>query len=179
MRPTSTARYPRPLIFLHWLMALAVALAYVTGGDPTEAESMWEALLGQVHVACGLTVAALLLLRVPLRLVLGAPAPLPGAVWPRRAAAFLQAGLYALMLLVPLAGWCALAHEAVHFSVLGWSMPLPNGSSAWVRALGRTHEALGQLFIAAAGLHTAAALLHHAVLRDDTLRRMLPGGSGR
>jgi cytochrome b561 len=38
------------------------------------------------------------------------------------------------------------------------------------------HEILANALVMLAGLHAAAALIHHWVLRDRTLTRMLPGG---
>ena len=35
------------------------------------------------------------------------------------------------------------------------------------------HESLGEIFYWVIGLHVAAALWHHLVKRDNTLRRML------
>ena len=37
------------------------------------------------------------------------------------------------------------------------------------------HEAVGVMGYWLIGLHAAASLFHHYVLRDGTLRRMLPG----
>lgn len=37
------------------------------------------------------------------------------------------------------------------------------------------HEAGGTVGYVLVGLHAAAALFHHYVMRDNTLRRMLPG----
>ena len=41
------------------------------------------------------------------------------------------------------------------------------------------HEWLGVAGYWLIGLHAAAAVLHHYVLRDDTLRRMLPARQAR
>jgi cytochrome b561 len=37
------------------------------------------------------------------------------------------------------------------------------------------HELLANALLILAGIHTAAALMHHYVFRDRTLVRMLPG----
>jgi cytochrome b561 len=42
--------------------------------------------------------------------------------------------------------------------------------------LQEVHETLGTIGYFLIGLHAAAALVHHYVYKDDTLRRMLPGG---
>ena len=41
------------------------------------------------------------------------------------------------------------------------------------------HELLAHALLILASLHALAALVHHYVLKDDTLRRMLPGGGSR
>ena len=43
------------------------------------------------------------------------------------------------------------------------------------RQLKDVHEALATLGYVLIGLHAMAALLHHYVMRDNTLVRMLPG----
>jgi cytochrome b561 len=54
-------------------------------------------------------------------------------------------------------------------------------ASPWVRdrsfveSLKEVHETLANLLMIAAGLHAAAALVHHWLLGDRTLARMLPG----
>ncbi len=164
-------RHASPLILLHWLTALAVIVAYASSGDPTKAS---HAVSGQIHVASGLTVFALALLRLPVRLVAGVPPDEPGSRWQQRAAHAMHIALYALLFAVPLAGWAELADKTAHFSVLGWALPLPDAGALWVRALGAAHSTLGDTLIWLAGLHAAAGLAHHYVMRDATLTRMLP-----
>jgi cytochrome b561 len=167
-------RYAKTLIALHWLMAALVLLAYVTSGNPVKAKTAFDVLLGQVHVASGLLVFGLLLLRLPLRLLLAVPKAEPGALWQQRAATFVHFALYALMLIVPLAGWAALGDKTTTFSLAGYALPLPDGHSLWVKWLGEAHQTLGNVFIWLAGLYALAALGHHYWLRDRTLFKMLP-----
>ncbi|OZA47397.1 MAG: hypothetical protein B7X81_05395 [Hydrogenophilales bacterium 17-61-76] len=144
-RPST--RYPMALIALHWLTAAAVLLAFVTGGNPAEARGALEQLAAQAHVTSGMLVFALVALRLPLRALLGTPAAEPGPRWQHLAAKAAHVGLYALMLIVPLAGWSALAGETAAFSLLGFALPLPNAHATWVQLLGETHETLGNVFI--------------------------------
>jgi cytochrome b561 len=168
-------RYPTLLIVLHWLTALAVIIAYVTSGNPAKVKDALDAVMGQAHVISGFVVFALVALRLPARLLLSSPPALPAPRWQARAAQATHLALYALMLLVPLAGWAALAHETSAFTLVGgFALPLPDKHATWVELLGETHETLGNVFIWLAGLHALAALVHHAWLRDTTLVRMLP-----
>src|SRR3546814_13916993 len=58
-----------------------------------------------LHKSIGISVLALVLLRLVWRLFAG-PAPVaPGPRWQQRAAAITHVGLYALMLAIPLSGW--------------------------------------------------------------------------
>lgn len=165
------SRHAPHLILLHWLTALAVVLAYASSGDPSKAS---HALSGQIHVASGLAVFLLVALRLPLRLIAGVPAPEPGPLWRQQAARTTHVVLYALLFTVPLAGWAELADKTAQFSVFGRALPLPDAGALWVRALGAAHTTLGDALVWIAGLHAAAALAHHYLLRDGTLARMLP-----
>lgn len=167
-------RYPIPLIVLHWLTAAAVIIAYITSGNPAEAKNSLDFITGQTHVLSGIAVFALVALRLPLRLLLGAPPPEPASRWQHYAARITHLALYGLMLLAPLAGWAALAEETNAFTLIGFSLPLPDVHAAWVELLGGAHPTLGNVFIWLAGLHAVAALVHHYVLRDTTLVRMAP-----
>ena len=168
-------RYPIPLIALHWLTALAVVSAYVTSANPAEAENSLDFIIGQIHVLSGMAVFALLALRLPLRWLLGTPPAASASRWQQRAARVTHLALYGLMLLVPLAGWAALAEETYAFTLAGgFSLPLLDPHLGWVVLLGEAHETLGNIFIWLAGLHAVATLVHHYVLRDATLVRMAP-----
>ena len=167
--------YATPLIALHWLTALAVVTAYITSGNPAEAKNSLDNITGQTHVLSGMTVFALLALRLPVRVLLGAPPAEPISRWQQRAARVTHSALYGLMLLVPLAGWAALAEETGAFTLVGGiSLSLLDAHLTWVKLLGEAHQTLGNIFIWLAGLHAIAALAHHYVLRDATLVRMAP-----
>ena len=84
--------------------------------------------------------------------------------------------LYALMLAIPLSGWLmssAKGVQTVWFGVL----PLPDllgRDKELGKQLAELHSALNIGLLVLIGVHTAAALLHHFVHKDDILRRMLP-----
>lgn len=56
--------------------------------------------------------------------------------------------------------------------------PLVAQQAPLAENLKEIHEAIGTLGYFLIGLHASAGLFHHYVLRDDTLVRMLPKGSG-
>jgi cytochrome b561 len=168
-------RYPGTLIALHWIITVAVIVAYITSGNPTKPKDALDFLMGQTHVMAGMTVFALTLVRLPVRALFGTPQSLPAPRWQQRAASAAHIALYVLMLVVPLAGWSALADKTPSFTLAGgFMLPLPDARATWVKLLGETHEVIGNVFIWVAGLHAVAGLAHHYLLRDTTLTRMLP-----
>lgn len=165
-------------IALHWLMLLLIAGAYTAmelrsifpkGSPERDAMASWHYLLG-------LSVFFLVWLRLLARLPGVAPVVEPAL--PARQAALarlVQWALYALMAGLPLLGWLALSAKGGPVPFLGVELPLLVGKSAELaRLFKKLHEAgatLGYLLI---GLHAGAALYHHYVTRDNTLKLMLP-----
>lgn len=171
------ARLINGAILLHWLMALLIAAAYATielrelfprGSDPREALKAW-------HYAIGLWVFALLWLRLLLRLVLGSPhAEAPPPKWQKLAAGAVHLGLYAFMLAMPLLGWLTLSAEGEAVRWLGLDLPpLVGESEALAERFEELHAAVGTIGYVLIGVHTAAALFHHYVLKDRVLAGML------
>lgn len=97
-------------------------------------------------------------------------------MWQRLAAAATHIVLYALMIGLPLLGWGVLSAEGKPIPFLIWELPPlfgPSDSRAeFLEGLHETGATVGYVVI---GLHALAALFHHYLVRDDTLRRMLPG----
>ena len=170
---TPSSRYGWPLILLHWVMFLLVALAYVLmewkGFVPKE--DPFRDTLTHLHRSVGLLVFALLFVRLALRRT-GTPPP----AWRERLSRFVHWALYALMLVLPVTGY--LMSNAADKSILFFGVAMP-ALIAPDEGLGslmhETHEVVANLGYALIGLHAAASLWHHYVQRDNTLRRMLPG----
>jgi cytochrome b561 len=163
---------------LHWLMAVLIVGLAALGLYMRELPlSPQKLVLYSWHKWVGVSVFALLWLRLAVR-VARKPPPAPPTLtarmqWLARAG---HVALYGLMLLIPLSGWLmssAKGVQTVWFGVL----PLPD-LLARDRELGellqQVHKALNLLLMASVAGHVAAALWHHFVLRDDTLRRMQP-----
>jgi cytochrome b561 len=178
MRNTE-AGYGTPARFLHWASALAVVSAFALGQLGEAFGKTNEAALVFAHIQAGLAVLALLAVRIVWRHL--DPPPPPAASrfdpWAARAAKAGHWALYALLLAVPLAGLATLFARGQPLNVAG----LVEFASPWVRdrALARSakeiHETLSDALVLLAFLHALAALAHHYVFKDATLRRMLGG----
>jgi superoxide oxidase len=175
---TPHAAYAGPRIALHWIMLVLLAAVYgcielreafPRGSEPRELLKAW-------HFSLGLSVFVL----VWMRLLARALWPTPPTVsersrWQQRASAWVHAALYALMIFMPLAGWMLLSAEGKTVPFFGWGLPtLPGIAPEWADRIEQVHETVGVGGYWLIGVHASAALVHHYLLRDTTLQRMLP-----
>ena len=152
----TTTGYSGLQIGLHWLIAILIVTAWFTGEGAGEAMEVVEdgGTAGFVlHVAIGLAILALVVVRVLVRLGRGAPAS-PGepgslsvlaADWGHRL-------IYLLMIAVPLGG--------VSTFFLGLDV-------------GDIHELAANLLMLVVLGHALMALYHQYILKDGLLRRMM------
>lgn len=171
-------RYSRSAVTIHWLMLALIVAAYACillrenfprGSDIREMLKTW-------HFMLGLSVLALSLLRLGLRLTVWkipaiSPPPSRYLVWLSAGA---HAAIYALVITMPIAGWLILSAEGkpIPFNL----PPLVAPDAVVAKAVEELHEAGGLVGYFVIGLHAAGALFHHLILKDDTLRRMMPPG---
>lgn len=164
---------------LHWLVAALVlstaALAFYMTELPLGPDKI---KVYNLHKSIGVTILALAVLRLLWRGASPAP-PLPGAMaaWERRAAHASHAALYGLLFAQPVLG--VLHSNAAAFPVVVFglfTLPAVIGPDGGLKQiLEVAHGWLGWSFLALVCLHAGAALRHHFLLKDDILRRMLPG----
>ncbi len=177
---SSLQRYSTASIAMHWLMVLAFVGLYTAANLIDTFPEGEEGAVGRewamnTHFSLGLLVFGLVWLRLVLRLIGTTPAiapPLPA--WQDTLAKLAHLALYAMMALMPLAGWAALSAYNKPIPFFGLHLPAllaPNeklgDSIMHIHELGAT---VGYFLI---GGHALAALFHHHVVKDNTLRRML------
>ena len=99
------------------------------------------------------------------------------AAWTGLGAKMAHLALYILLIAVPVVGIAVQFARGDALSIFGLfdiASPWP-ADRAFARSLKEIHEVLAHGLMAVAGLHAAAALVHHWVFGDRTLVRMLPG----
>jgi cytochrome b561 len=178
------ARYSGVAMALHWLIALLV-VGNLAGGHLAErfeaggpSGEVVAATLMRLHMASGITILALTLVRIGWRLA-NPPPPLPRymTALERRAAGLVHLGFYLLLLLLPLSGWAMQSTRRVPQAVPWFGLfslpplPLPAGLSGLFHEM---HDLLGWAAIVLLALHAGAVVKHRWFDRDDLLARMLP-----
>lgn len=175
----ASPRYTNLVITLHWVMALLIVAAYVTieAREFYPRGSVTRESLKSLHYMIGLTVLALLAVRVYARFSSGVPAITPEPVaWQKLAARGVHLALLALMLVLPVTGWIILSAEGDPIPFWGLELPaLVGPDQTLADSLEELHESVGEIGYYLIGLHSAAALFHHYFVKDNTLVRMLPG----
>lgn len=173
-----TNRYRPSQRILHWLMAIVIISALIIGlycsylvpGTPL------RRVLLDIHKSLGMTALILIAIRLPLRLSLGEPTyERPLDVFNHLAARGAHLLLYALMILMPLAGYTTSAaggHDLPWFGVFEWPNLLPLDKSL-ERTAAAIHEYGAYCLYTVVSLHILAALWHHFFRKDEVLRRML------
>lgn len=171
-------RYGLMAIGLHWLMLLLLIVVYASiemrelfpkGSDPRAALKTW-------HLMLGLSIFALVWLRLAIHLSGTTPRVVPApSIWQRRGATFMHFALYAWMIGMPLGGWLLLSATGKPTPFFGLQLPALIGENKDLAdLLEEIHETGGTVGYFLIAFHSAAALFHHYVSRDNTLVRMLP-----
>jgi cytochrome b561 len=132
-----------------------------------------------VHISAGLAVIAFVIARLLWRIVDPPPRPekTPLGAWMDRAGQLAHYALYALLIAVPVVGIVVQFARGDALPLFGLSdIPSPwLANRAFARTAKEVHEVLAHALVILAGLHAAAAFVHHWIFRDRTLIRMLPG----
>ena len=170
-------RYGRVSRLLHWwlallligLLALGVFMTSLTYYSP---HYKWTFML---HKSAGLLVLALVLVRIVWSFSNPHPVALPAPAWQQWAARAVHWALYGLMLAIPVTGYLISTADGHGISVYDWfEVPALFGTHEGLEeTAGLWHRYLAYSLGALVLLHAAAALKHHVIDRDATLRRML------
>lgn len=178
---TSDKRYTAVAIALHWIMAVAFILMLASGlaFDRIEMDKPFQFKLYQWHKSLGLLLLAAFFIRIGWRLFHKPPA-LPDFFpkWERLAAHAGHIGLYAMMFIMPVAGWIMVSSSpfglpTIIFGLFEWPhIPGVAGNKSVHDTAGIVHEIGGWLFLIFIGGHIAAVIKHLLVDKYNLLPRM-------
>jgi len=164
-------------IVLHWVSALLVVLLWTIGQTVDWVpDGPLRVDYRSVHIALGATLGFVLVTRLTWRVTKGGLLPALDTGLLLVVARITHWALYGLMFVtVTLGASNAWVRGDSIFNL--FTIPqLAPGERALTRLIGGWHALGANALLIVVGLHTAAALFHHYVLRDATLRRMLPWG---
>ena len=174
-----TARYGAVARAFHWATAALVLAAFIygPGGSEQRVYSAARDFDRQLHETLGLCVFALTILRLLWWTVHRRPGPLPVPRWMEVASKAVQALLYVLLVALPVTAIGGAWLEGHPLTLLAGVeiAPLLAESRDLGRSIASIHGWLGDAIMWLAGLHAAAGLFHHFVLRDRILVSMLTG----
>jgi cytochrome b561 len=159
---------------LHWVTAVLVFSALFIGFVMVNSVSEYARLV-VIHKTLGVTILAVVLVRVVNRLTHRGPAlPTTVGALERKIVVLSEVSLYALLLIQPLVGWAMVSAGGGPVVILG-SVRLPRiapFSTDLFWALRQTHSAVAYTLMAVIAAHISAVVLHTMTLRDGMLSRM-------
>lgn len=162
----------------HWAIVVLVIVQFTLGLQAEGLDASLERLqLMARHKSFGMTIFMLMVLRLGWRFI-SPPPSLPDSMagWERFLARGTHWLLYAILLLMPIAGWITSTAKDLSvswFGVFTWP-DLVGGNRPVAEVAQATHETLALLLLVVVALHVAAALRHHFFKKDSVLLRMLP-----
>ena len=169
--------YDTPALVFHWLTVVFVILLFGTSlvwNYVTPHDRYWRPLLEGTHVSLGILFAALILGRVIWRLTgmrrLAAEVGISGVL-----SRIMYVILYVLLVAEVVTGFVLRWLQGESFQFFGlFSMPAliaPDRASAG--QFEQIHNWIGWAIVVLSTGHAIAALVHHYVLKDQVLGRML------
>lgn len=174
----TSSRYGLVSLFLHWASALAVFGLFGLGLWMRELDyyDSWYHRAPEIHKSIGILLLIALIVRVLWRFLSPPPAaPANHSHLTRVASKLGHLALYLLLFAVMIAGYLIPTAEGKPISVFGWfEVPATlSGLTDQADIAGAFHLYLAWALVVLAVLHALAALKHHFIDRDATLRRML------
>jgi cytochrome b561 len=176
-RPAATQglRHDPTTIALHWISALLVAVLW-TIGQTVDAFPNGPLRIDyrSVHIVLGVALGAVLLARLGWRLTRHETLPPLDHGVLLAIARVTHWLLYALLIVTVGFGIANVWVRGDSIFNLFRIPPYDPGNRDLMHLIGDRHALFANAVLIVAGLHAAAALFHHYILRDATLRRMLP-----
>ena len=158
--------YSKGSIVLHWMVALLFGANYmISDGMPRFFDQHLDGVVitnwvANFHLYAGIAFAALVALRLAVRLFSGAPeAADTGSALGNKLAKAAHHSLYLLMILVPAAG------------LIAWY--------AGIAIFADIHVVVMNIMLGIIGLHIVATLYHQFILKDNLIARIKFAKAGR
>lgn len=178
MKSKQSSRYDFLSIFLHWLVAVFIIGLFASG--------LWMVDLGYYddwyyqapwwHKGIGVVTAILIVSRWAWSLFRQPPAAISSIpYWQHLLAKITHQAMNIVALIIVISGYVMVTAKGDGLSVFDW-FTIPafiSNKPAWVDPAGAIHLWAAYFLIAMATVHALAAVKHHFIDRDSTLKQML------
>ena len=170
--------YAPVAVVLHWLTAIVIIGLFILGLWMVDLDyyNKWYKLAPDIHRSIGVLLAITVLLRLALNLLSPTPKPEPNIKpWEHVLARSMHGVLYLFIFAIAMTGYLISTADGRSVDVFGWfSVPATiTGMENQEDLAGKLHYYFAVTILVLAGLHALAALKHHFIDRDNTLKRML------
>lgn len=178
MLRNSTGHYGLISVSLHWVVALVVIGLFVLGYWMVDLTyySSWYRTAPFWHKSIGVLLAVVMIARVLWRMFALQPAAVSSHTsWEKAASKAAHFLLYAGIFAIIVTGYLISTADGRSISVFDW-FEVPSAGQLFARQAdiaGDLHRYLAYAVIGIAVLHAVAALKHHFIDKDATLKRML------
>lgn len=174
---TARLQYGTTAKKFHWLIVVLLAIQYPIGWLMPDLHGAKPGTAMMLHLSFGITILALIVLRLAWRLThpVAPESSLPA--WQRRSSEAVHWLLYVLVFATTITGWLFASFRGWTISLFG-VVPLPMLAAASRdngRAIDGLHQAAEWALLIVIVIHIAAALAHVFIYRDRIMQRMLPG----
>lgn len=161
---------------LHWLIFFLVLCMICVGYFMDEIQNKAvRSVVYNAHKITGLSILALMILRVIWMLINPRPVSLNTKPWEKTLERFVHGLLYLLLITMPVSGWIMSSAAGKPPHLFHWTFSLPvEQSKALAELFVSIHNALAVVIIVVVSLHAAAAMYHHVIKKDNVLNRMSP-----
>jgi cytochrome b561 len=166
-------------ILFHWTIFILIVLTYAAmelkGFVPKGSNARdWMKV---AHYTMGFSVMILMIIRIVLKVTHKDPDIVPNPPrWQTIISKSVHGILYLMFISLPLLGVLSLYYGNIEWSFFSYPMPVAGEENIVMQHdLKEIHELIANTGYFIVGLHAAAALFHHYIMRDNTLTRMTPG----
>jgi cytochrome b561 len=167
-------RYDRGTIVLHWLTAALVVVMWLIAQFIDDFQGAGRIYARSSHILLGVVLIGVLAVRLFWRATGGRKLPPATTGLLQTAATAIHYCLYALLIAVVVAGVTNALVRGDNILNLYQLTSIAPGNTALRNNVEDVHGLLANAILILAGLHAAAALVHHFVWKDQVLRRMIP-----
>ena len=163
---------------LHWLSALVIFALFGVGFWMVDLNyySEWYRTAPHWHKSIGILLLALTLVRIAWKVITVSPKPISTHSSKTRVVTKLgHLALYGILLIILTSGYLISTADGRAIAVFGWFEVASLGEliANQEDIAGSIHQYAAYSLMAIVGIHILAALKHHFIDKDDTLRRMI------